>query len=108
MLLRNKQKGEQKSRVIVKTAGFDTANEDFQGIIRPRRESGNVMGFLKLCGNVGTEKHTAEFAALKPMLSKMCQQNVSIAADLVTKKKKKPYINRPYHKWMLIINKLMS
>lgn len=46
------------------------------------------MGFLKLCGNVGTEKHTAELAALKPMLSKMCQQNVPIVADLFTKKKK--------------------
>lgn len=73
-----------KSRVIVKTAGFDIVSEDFQGIIRPQRELGNVMGFLKLCGNVGTEKHTAELAALKPMLSKTCQQNVSIAADLVT------------------------
>lgn len=47
------------------------------------------MGFLKLCGNVGTKKHTAELAALKPMLSKMCQQNVSIAADLFTKKEEK-------------------
>lgn len=66
------------------------------------------MGFLKLCGNVGTEKHTAELAALKPMLSKMCQQNVPIVADLFTKKKKKPYINGPYNKWMLIINKLLA
>lgn len=53
------------------------------------------MGFLKLCGNVGTEKHTAELAALKPMLSKMCQQNVPIVADLFTKKKKKTLHKRP-------------
>lgn len=52
------------------------------------------MGFLKLCGNVGTEKHTAELAALKPMLSKMCQQNVSIVADLCTKKKKKKTLHK--------------
>lgn len=43
------------------------------------------------CGN---RKHTAELAALKPMLSKMCQQNVSIAADLFTKKKKKKTLHK--------------
>jgi hypothetical protein len=46
---------------------FDNANEDGQSLIRPIRETGDIMDYLKVCCNVGTFKHKARVPALETM-----------------------------------------
>jgi hypothetical protein len=46
---------------------FDNANEDCQSLIRPIKETGYIMDYLKACHNVGTFKHKARVATLQTM-----------------------------------------
>jgi hypothetical protein len=46
---------------------FDNANEDCQSLIRPIKETGDIMDYLKACRNVGIFKHKARVAALETM-----------------------------------------
>ena len=48
----------------MKQLAFDSANEDCQAIIRPIREQGGVMEYLKACRNVGMIQHKAALETL--------------------------------------------
>ena len=54
-------------KIILKQLAFDNANKDCQAIIRPIREQGGTMEYLKACQNVGTIQHKAKIAALKTL-----------------------------------------
>ena len=48
----------------MKQLTFDNAKEDCQAIIRPIREQGGVMEYLKACRNVGMIQHKAALETL--------------------------------------------
>ena len=60
-------KDESLREIILKQLAFDNANEDRQAIIRPIREQGRVIEYLKACRNVGTIQHKAKIAALETL-----------------------------------------
>jgi hypothetical protein len=60
-------RGDQMQKILLHQLAFDNGNEDCQSLIRPTKESGDIMDYLKACHNVGTFKHKARVAALETM-----------------------------------------
>jgi hypothetical protein len=60
-------RGDQTQKYLLHQLAFDNANEDCQSLIRPIKETGDIMDYLKACRNVGIFKHKARVAALETM-----------------------------------------
>jgi hypothetical protein len=60
-------RGYQTQKILLHQLAFDNANEDCQSLIRPFKETGDIMDYLKACCNVGTFKNKARVAALETM-----------------------------------------
>jgi hypothetical protein len=57
-------RGDQMQKILLCQLAFDNAIEDCQSLIRPLKETGDIMDYLKACHNVGTFKHKVRVAAL--------------------------------------------
>lgn len=51
--------------VLLRQLAYDNANLDCQNIIKHWKEKGNLMDYLRLCGNVGSIQHKDRIAALE-------------------------------------------
>jgi hypothetical protein len=60
-------RGDQMQKILLHQLAFNNANEDCQSLIRPIRETGDNMDYLKACHNVGTFKHKARVFAIDTM-----------------------------------------
>jgi hypothetical protein len=60
-------RGDQTQKILLCQLAFHNANEDCQSLIRPIKETGDIMDYLKACCNVGTFNHKARVAALETM-----------------------------------------
>ena len=51
--------------IILKQLAFENANEECQSMLRPIRETGSLMEYLKACRDTGSMSHRAKLAALE-------------------------------------------
>ncbi|XP_077915011.1 endogenous retrovirus group K member 8 Gag polyprotein [Halichoerus grypus] len=52
---------------LLKQLAFENANEDCQAAIRPHRETGGILDYLRLCRNIGTLTRQARITSLQLM-----------------------------------------
>ena len=50
--------------IIFKQLAFENANEECQSVLRPIRETGSLMEYLKACRDIGSMSHRAKLATL--------------------------------------------
>jgi hypothetical protein len=60
-------RGDQKQKILLHQLAFDNTNEDYQSLMQPIVDTGDILDYLKACCNVGTFKHKARVAALETM-----------------------------------------
>ena len=51
--------------IILKQLAFENANEKCRCVLRPIRETGSLMEYLKACRDIGSMPHRAKLAALE-------------------------------------------
>ena len=51
--------------IILKQLAFENANEECQSMLRPIRETGSLMEYLKACRDIGSMSHRAKLATLE-------------------------------------------
>jgi hypothetical protein len=71
-------------KTLLHQLAFANANEEYQSLIRPCKETGDIMDNLKACRNVGTFKYKARVAALETVAiqkQKQKQPKVFIAVN---------------------------
>ena len=51
--------------IILKQLAFENANEKCRCVLRPIRETGSLMEYLKACRDIGSMSHRAKLAALE-------------------------------------------
>ena len=50
---------------ILKQLAFENANEECQSMLRPIRETGSLMEYLKACKDIGSMSHRTKLATLE-------------------------------------------
>ena len=51
--------------IILKQLAFENANEECRSVLRPIRETGSLMEYLKAYRDIGSMSHRAKLAALE-------------------------------------------
>ena len=51
--------------IILKQLAFENANEEWQSMLRPIRETGSLIEYLKAYKDIGSMSHRAKFATLE-------------------------------------------
>ena len=51
--------------IILKQLAFENANEECQSMLRPIRETGSLMEYLKAYKDIGSSSHRAKLATLE-------------------------------------------
>ena len=51
--------------IILKQLAFENANEECRSMLRPIRETGSLMEYLKACRDIRSMSHRAKLAALE-------------------------------------------
>lgn len=95
-------------QMILKKLAFENADEDCQNVIRPIRETGPIMDYLKICRNIDSIRHRAQVAAMETYaiqksmnvkcfncgkpghMKKQCRLPVNSSLTASTNKKGKP------------------
>jgi hypothetical protein len=75
-------RGDQTQKFLLRQLAFNNDNEDCRSLIRPFKETGDIMYYLKAFRNVGAFKYKAIVAALETMaIQKQKQPNVLIVVN---------------------------
>ena len=101
-------KDETLQNIILKQLAFENDNEECRSMLRPIRETGSLMEYLKACRDIRSMSHRAKLAALETFnvkkaanakcfncrkaghMKKQCRMPVQTAKNTTTPNKKRP------------------